>query len=94
MLLGQQRTQRPGFGDFVIGERRQDAGQALRQHGFAGAGRAAHQDAVAAGSGDFKCEPRGVLAFYVLQVGIGRFFGSISTGLAAGQGSGAGQRCR
>ena len=41
---------------------------------------------MAAGRGNFKREPRGVLAFYVLQVGIWRFFGRFGTGLAAGQG--------
>ena len=54
---------------FARGERRQDRGQALRQHGFAGAGRAAHQQVVATGRDDFQRALGGVLPLHVAQVG-------------------------
>ena len=50
-------------------QRRQDRGQARRQHGFAGAGRAAHQEIVAAGRGDFQRALGALLALDVAQVG-------------------------
>ncbi len=52
-------------------ERRQDAGQALGEHRFAGAGRADHQQVVAAGRRHFERSLGGLLAFYVFEIGIG-----------------------
>src|ERR1019366_5424633 len=43
-----------GFDGLLEGERRQDAGEALGEHGLAGAGRANHEDIVYAGGGDFE----------------------------------------
>src|ERR1039458_9794950 len=40
-----------GFQSLFKGERGEDGGQALGQHGFAGAGRADHENVVAAGGG-------------------------------------------
>ena len=53
------------FEQFARAKRRQDRGQALRQHRFAGAGRSAHQQIVAAGGGDFE---RALGAFLALDV--------------------------
>ena len=53
-------------------ERRQQAGQALRQHRLAGAGRADHQQIVAAGGRDLERALGRLLALDVAQVGIGR----------------------
>ena len=49
-------------------ERRQDAGQPRRQHRLAGAGRADHQQIVAAGGGDFERAFGALLALDVRQV--------------------------
>ena len=50
------------------GERRQDAGQALGEHGLAGAGRADHQQVVTAGRGHLERPLGGLLALDVLEV--------------------------
>jgi len=63
--LNRRSLQRIGF---VHG--RKDAGQPLREHRLAGAGRADHQEAVAAGSGDFQRALRVCLAFDFGEVGI------------------------
>jgi hypothetical protein len=54
-----------GLGRF---ERRQDARHSRRQHRFAGAGRADHQEVVAAGGGDFEGPLGALLALDVLEV--------------------------
>ena len=54
LLAGQQGTQRPHAHQFVIGQRRQDGRQPLRQHGFACAGWPHHQQAVSARRGNFQ----------------------------------------
>jgi hypothetical protein len=50
-------------------ERRQDRRQALRQHRLAGAGRADHQEIVAAGGGDLERALGGLLSLDVGKVG-------------------------
>ena len=50
-------------------ERRQDRGQPRREHRFAGAGRADHQQIVAAGRRDFEGAARDLLAADLAQVG-------------------------
>ena len=57
-----------GLHGFLPGERRQDAGQALCQHGFAGAGCADQQYVVSAGSGNDHGPPRQRLAQYVRKI--------------------------
>ena len=57
-----------GFQSLFEGERRQDGGQALGQHGFAGAGRADHQNVVAAGGGYFEGALGRLLAAHILEV--------------------------
>ena len=52
-------------------ERRQDAGQPRRQHRLAGAGRADHQQVVAAGRGDLERALGALLALDVLEVEAG-----------------------
>ena len=59
---GRRRCGLGGFERFVEGERRQDAGEALGEHRLAGAGRADHQDVVAAGGGDLEGALGGGLA--------------------------------
>ena len=54
LLAGQQGAQRPHAHQFVIGQRRQDGRQPLRQHGFACAGWPHHQQAVSARRGNFQ----------------------------------------
>jgi len=49
-------------------ERRQDGGEARGQHGFAGAGRADHQEVVAACGGDLEGAPRYLLATHVGEI--------------------------
>jgi len=49
----------------------QDAGKGGGEHGLAGAGRAAHQHIVAAGSGDFQRTAGGFLAFDIGEIGAG-----------------------
>ena len=53
----------------VFGEHGQEPGEALRQHGLAGAGRSDHQQAVPSGSGQFERPLGGRLALHVAQVG-------------------------
>ena len=53
---------------FVEGERREDGGQALGQHRLARAGRADHENVVAAGGGDFERALGGLLAAHILEV--------------------------
>jgi hypothetical protein len=50
-----------GFERLFERERRQDRGHALGQHGFAGTGRADHQDVVASGAGHFQGALGGLL---------------------------------
>ena len=57
-----------GLERFFEAQRREDRRQALGQHGLAGAGRADHQDVVAAGGGDFERALGDVLAADVLEV--------------------------
>ena len=56
------------FKEFRWRQRRQDRGQPRRQHGFAGAGRADHQEVVAAGRGDLERALGALLALDVAQV--------------------------
>ncbi len=49
-------------------QRREDRRQPLGEHGFAGAGRADHEDVVATGGGDFERALGGMLAADVLEV--------------------------
>ena len=53
---------------FFKRERRQDRGHALGQHRLAGAGRADHQDVVAAGAGDFEGALGGLLSADIFEV--------------------------
>ena len=64
--LAGDRGDHGDFEHFGRRERRQDRGQPRRQHRFAGAGRADHQQIVAAGRGDFE---RALGAFLALDVG-------------------------
>ena len=57
-----------GFERFFKGERGKDGGQPLGQHGFAGAGRADHQNVVAAGGGHFQGALGGLLAAHIAEV--------------------------
>ena len=57
-----------GLHGFLSGERRQDAGQALCQHGFAGAGRADEQHVVPAGGRDHHGPPRQRLAHNIRKI--------------------------
>ena len=63
LMVGQERTQCPYFDQFVFGQRRKDAGQTLRKHGFARTRRAHHQQAVSACRCDFQSKASGMLAF-------------------------------
>ena len=67
--LARDRAHRAGFDGLGVGHWRQDAGQARGQHGFASAGRADHQQVMAAGRGDFQRAPRMQLAAHVGEVG-------------------------
>ena len=53
---------------FLEGHGRQNGGDAFRQHGFAGAGRANEQDVVAAGTRHLECTLGGLLAVHVAHV--------------------------
>ena len=64
-------------------QRRQDPGKPRRQHRFAGAGRADHQEIVAAGRGDFERALGALLALDVAEIEPGG-------GRAARRGSGGG----
>ena len=57
-----------GFERLLEGERREDRGQPLGQHGLAGAGRADHEDVVAAGRGHFERALGGLLAAHIVEV--------------------------
>ena len=57
-----------GLERFFEGERRQDRGHALGEHGLAGAGRADHEDVVASGAGDFDGALGGLLSADVFEV--------------------------
>ena len=57
-----------GFERFFEGERGEDRRQALGEHGFAGAGRADHENVVAAGRGHFKSALGGLLAAHIAEV--------------------------
>ena len=57
-----------GLERFLERERRQDGRNALGQHGLAGAGRADHQNVVAAGAGDFEGALGGLLSAHVFEV--------------------------
>src|SRR5580700_2463776 len=57
-----------GFEGFFESQRRKNCWHALGQHGFAGAGRADHEDVVASGAGDFYCPLGGLLAANVFEV--------------------------
>ena len=59
-----------GFEGFLEAQRREDRGEALGEHGFAGAGRADHEDVVATGGGDFEGALGDVLAADVAEVGV------------------------
>ena len=67
-----ERFHRGRFQRFVFAQVGQDAGQAVGQHGLAGAGRAGHQHAVAASRGDFQRALGERLADHVAHVGRGR----------------------
>ena len=64
--LAGDRGDHRDFEEFGRRQRRQDRGQPRRQHRFAGARRADHQQVVAAGRGDFE---RALGAFLALDVG-------------------------
>ena len=57
---------------FRFGHRRQDARQALREHGLAGPRWPDHEQAVATGGGDFQRAPRLRLAFDIHQIRVMR----------------------
>ena len=67
-VLRQKRAQRPHFNLLIGGERWQNRGQTLRQHGFARARRADHQQAVPARRRDFQRQTCRVLPFHVFQI--------------------------
>ncbi len=64
--LAGDRGDHGNFEQFGRRQRRQDRGQPRREHRFAGAGRADHEQVVAAGRGDFE---RAFRAFLALDVG-------------------------
>ena len=64
--LAGDRSDHRDFEQFGRQQRRQDRGQPRRQHRFAGAGRADHQQVMAAGGGDFE---RALGALLALDVG-------------------------
>ena len=57
-----------GFQSLFKGERGEDGGQALGQHGLAGAGRADHENVMAAGGGYFEGALGRLLAAHILEV--------------------------
>ena len=83
-----------GFDGLFEGERRQDAGETLGEHGLAGAGRANHQDVVDSGGGDFEGAFGHGLAANVAE--IGRCFGfggmAVARGDRGGELLGAGEQ--
>ena len=68
LMIGQKRTQRPYFDQFVFGQRRQNAGQPLGKHGLARSRRTHHQKAVSARGGDFQSKAGGVLTFDIDEI--------------------------
>ncbi len=68
--VARQRAHHRGFERFLGGKRRQDAGQARRQHRLARAGRADHQQVVAAGGRHFEHSLGAFLALDLGQVGV------------------------
>ena len=67
-VLRQKRTQCPHFNLFIGGQRRQNRRQPLRQHGFARAWGANHQQAVPTRRCNFQRQSRRVLPFHVFQI--------------------------
>jgi hypothetical protein len=57
-----------GLERFFKRERRQDGGQPLGEHGLARAGRADHEDVVAAGGRNFKGALGGLLSAHIFEV--------------------------
>jgi hypothetical protein len=57
-----------GFQRFVEGERRENRRQPLGKHGFSGAGRADHENVMAAGRGNFESALGGLLAAHIFEV--------------------------
>ena len=82
--LAGQRAHHGGLERLVRLERRQDAGQARRQHRLARAGRADHQEVMAAGRRDLEHALGGLLALDLGEVGIGRR--ASSDAIACGRG--------
>ena len=70
--VARQRAHHRGFQRLVGLERRQDAGQAGRQHRLARAGRADHQEIVAAGRGQLEHPLGAFLALDLGKIGIAR----------------------
>ena len=68
-------------------QRRQDAGEARREHRLAGARRTDHQHAVRAGRGDFERALRLLLALHVAEVGVGRAAASAFARVRASSGA-------
>ncbi len=64
-----QRTHQGNLQRLARVQRRKQAGQALRQHRFARAGRPDHQQIVAAGGGDLQRALGALLAFHIPQIG-------------------------
>ena len=71
-----------GLDGLVEGQRRQDAGEPLGEHRLAGAGRADHQNVVAAGGGDFEGALRRGLAADVAEIGRGAAAGCVAVAVA------------
>ena len=63
-----QRLDRGGFERLVVIERRQDAGQSRRQHGFTRARRSDHEQTVTARGGDFERPARAMLTLDIAQI--------------------------
>ena len=55
--IGRERLHRRGLKRFVVAHGRQQPRQPSCEHGFAGAGGADHEQAVATGGSDFECAP-------------------------------------
>ena len=69
LMIGQERTQRPYFDQFVFGQRWQNAGQPLEKHGLARSRRAHHQEAVSARGSDFQSKAGSMLTLDIDEVG-------------------------
>ena len=72
--LANEREQGGAIDRLMLGHRRQDAGQPLRQHTFAGAGWPHHQQTVPSGGSDFECALGLRLAFHIKKIGHGNGF--------------------